>query len=62
MNKGWECPKCGNVYSPIFFECQSCNKKVTNIDCGNEQSTICEHVFVGRDYLCKKCGLYFPET
>jgi hypothetical protein len=22
----------------------------------------CDHVFVGNDMLCKKCGLYFPET
>ena len=22
----------------------------------------CDHHFVGNDYLCKKCGLYFPET
>jgi len=25
-------------------------------------ATPCDHVFVGNDYLCKKCGLYFPET
>lgn len=28
MNKkmGWECPKCGRVYAPTWFECQHCNK------------------------------------
>jgi hypothetical protein len=25
-------------------------------------ATPCDHQFVGNDYLCKKCGLYFPET
>jgi hypothetical protein len=29
--KGWECPKCGNVYSPTWFFCFKCNKiEVTN--------------------------------
>lgn len=23
---------------------------------------VCDHSFVGRDRLCRKCGLYFPET
>ena len=23
---------------------------------------ICDHVFEGKDLLCHKCGLYFPET
>lgn len=22
----------------------------------------CNHAFTGRDMLCKKCGMYFPET
>jgi hypothetical protein len=26
------------------------------------QERHCDHHFVGNDYLCKKCGLYFPET
>ena len=28
----------------------------------NCQSAPCDHSFVGNDCLCKKCGLYFPET
>ncbi len=24
-NKGWECPKCGKIYSPSIFECEGCN-------------------------------------
>ena len=26
-NKGWECPKCGNVYAPEVWECPNCNSK-----------------------------------
>jgi len=22
--QGWECPKCGSVYSPLTFECPTC--------------------------------------
>jgi uncharacterized OB-fold protein len=23
--KGWQCPKCGNVYAPFMMECRKCN-------------------------------------
>ena len=25
-DKGWECPKCGSVYSPTVHECWRCNR------------------------------------
>ena len=24
---GWECPKCGRIYSPSNPECQNCNNR-----------------------------------
>ncbi len=27
--QGWECPKCGRVYSPITPECSFCNHQPT---------------------------------
>ena len=29
LNKGWECPKCGNVYAPHISQCYKCNKEET---------------------------------
>lgn len=31
-NKGWECPKCGRIYSPIMTGCPNCNNKINNND------------------------------
>lgn len=28
--EGWVCPKCGRVWSPTWFECQPCNKKISD--------------------------------
>ena len=28
-NYGWECPKCGRVYSPITPQCYYCGEKTT---------------------------------
>lgn len=25
--KGWVCPKCGNIYSPMTPECYRCNRR-----------------------------------
>lgn len=25
--KGWICPKCGSIYSPMTIECYRCNKR-----------------------------------
>jgi len=29
-NKWWECPKCGNCYSPMQFTCTRCNVNYIN--------------------------------
>lgn len=26
--QGWECPKCGSVYSPVTSKCFSCTKEI----------------------------------
>ena len=26
-----------------------------------ESTEQCEHIFIGRDMLCRLCGIYFPE-
>jgi hypothetical protein len=33
---GWECPKCGRVYSPAVKECHWCNeeKNLTGVETG----------------------------
>ena len=31
-NKGWECPKCGKIYSPNTVECEACNRNVHRIE------------------------------
>jgi len=28
MIKGWECPKCGRVWSPYTTSCKHCNDKI----------------------------------
>lgn len=30
--QGWICPKCGNVYSPMWITCVSCNSSRFVID------------------------------
>lgn len=30
IQQGWECPKCGRIYSPTTPECYHCNKEISN--------------------------------
>jgi hypothetical protein len=28
--QGWQCPTCGNVYAPTWFQCMTCSKGTFN--------------------------------
>lgn len=36
--QGWECPKCGSVYSPLTFECSSCKNSGIKVRTSNTTS------------------------
>lgn len=36
--QGWECPKCGSVYSPLTFECSSCKNSGIRVKTSNGTS------------------------
>lgn len=64
-NQGWECPKCGYVYSPITPSCFNCNRpdhsKVstyTNILIPAETTRvcICSQGTKNTAGICTKCG------
>jgi uncharacterized OB-fold protein len=63
IQQGWECPKCGSVYSPITSKCVVC-PQVVNITSGTSSSGttfICTQ-FLGEGLTsitaprCMKCG------
>jgi hypothetical protein len=63
IQQGWECPKCGSVYSPITTKCVVC-PQVVNITSGTSSSNttfICTQ-FLGEGLTsttsprCMKCG------
>lgn len=66
MNKGWECPKCGKVFSPFIPECSYCNKeKYIQSPCVHEWDSGFDST--GGVPRCKRCGLiqgttYIPRT
>ena len=64
--KGWECPKCGRVYSPTTPMCMHCPQQVTsgttiNTPIINATGTYSYHNFVsdnrGTASRCMICGL-----
>lgn len=36
--QGWECPKCGSVYSPLTFECTSCKNSGVKVRTSDKTS------------------------
>lgn len=30
IQQGWECPKCGSVYSPLTIKCNVCPQSITS--------------------------------
>lgn len=47
--KGWICPKCNNVYSPLIQDCQGCNKNKKH---SNEISQMPKHCSICKSFLC----------
>lgn len=55
--QGWECPKCGRVYSPTTIMCLSCPQKVkTNITTNTPWNTIT----VPNDSVKNDDNVFFP--
>lgn len=64
--QGWECPKCGHVYSPMTPMCWYCGgstKTTTTTDTGTSMQYHCNCKNCGRDYwtdkafpVCPFCG------
>lgn len=34
-DQGWECPKCGRIYSPHYHICPTCNQRITEKEQAN---------------------------
>lgn len=71
MNKGWECPKCGAVFSPTYMECKYCKPKdelpknafpdaTFPSICNHEWDTSQVYSFNPSRLKCKKCNLDAP--
>ena len=66
INQGWECPKCGSVYSPLTSKCSICPQGTitssgTNITItqgkANFTTTYGNHNFIGDGTHCTLCGI-----
>lgn len=68
IQQGWECPKCGRIYSPTTPMCSHCPQKVkpsatTNnlVNRAYTSTSIGLHNFVAsqeNDFKCAICGAY----
>lgn len=66
IQQGWECPKCGKVYSPTQPECTKCptadsviKEESIKFSASGTTHTSLGHMFVrnGTSNICKICGL-----
>lgn len=51
--QGWECPKCGRVYSPTTSMCSNCPQKATT------QTTTNTPIYRGITCLCP---MFIPDS
>jgi uncharacterized OB-fold protein len=68
IQQGWECPKCGRIYSPTTPMCSNCPQEVTPWASTNDlvnraytTTSIGLHNFVASQenpFKCALCGTY----
>jgi uncharacterized OB-fold protein len=61
IQQGWECPKCGRVYSPSTSMCLTCPQPTVTIT--DNSQTFCDHEYGEKNTAgrhCKKCGMMEP--
>ncbi len=68
IQQGWECPKCGRIYSPTTPMCSNCPQEVTPWASTNDlvtrtytSTSIGVHNFVASQenpFKCAICGAY----
>ena len=72
IQQGWECPKCGGVYSPYTNKCNLCPQSITTATSTSTSTTnLClgfepsfqpsPKVASVETVPCKKCGRYFHQ-
>ena len=55
--QGWECPKCGSVYSPYTSKCSVCPQGTITSSGTNITTSYGYHNFVGDKTHCLLCGV-----
>lgn len=57
INQGWECPKCGSVYSPYTAKCSVCPQGTISSSSTNITTAQGFHNFAGDGTYCLLCGV-----
>ena len=58
INQGWECPKCGSVYSPLTSKCSICPQgTITSSGTNITITRYGYHNFIGDGTHCTLCGV-----